>query len=131
MKEQKNKPKLKSMLRRKPDATMKQPGFITELSSLTGFREGDIRKVLTFAIFVMRRELMKKVQVRIPRIGTIYPCVKRSRMVNRFAGPGSKEKPTPMRIPDRWQIKLQPNRALVEDMKTLEVTQEELSKLTK
>lgn len=113
------------MRTRKPEKRLTSPGFIDELCQRTGFRESDIRKVITFSLFILRRELMNKTMVRLPKIGTLYPVIKRARLVTHFKGPGDPDVKRVM-APARWQIKFQLNRRLNEELKTLEVTAAEL-----
>ena len=114
---------IKRVSKRKPKDSLFIDELTREVQKRTGFRHQDIKEVFIACIEVLIDEMCKKKKFTIPRLGVLYPTIKRGREVTSLNG--GCEAPTRKWMDSRWVLRLQPGTYVTERLLKVKVTPKE------
>ncbi len=123
------KKELKHPQQRRPKEKVTWASFIKEISKRTGFRTDDILIVWRTGLDIIIETMVAKKSILLPKVGTLYPAIKPSRVV--VALSGGKKAPEKMTLPARWMIRFLPGKLVSSELLKLEPTEEEIDNLYK
>ena len=124
-----NKRKLKPLSQRKPEESIAYPDLVDMVVRKTKYRKVEVKLLMDTMFDIVHDSVCNKKSVKLPKLGTLFPTVKRSRIG--MALNGGVGKPVPCVVPDRWLARFQVSRDLEDDLKKLTVSEEELETLYK
>jgi nucleoid DNA-binding protein len=120
---------LKPLPQRKPKESVLYPGLIDLVVRKTKYRKDDVKIVVDCLLDTIAESLEKKKSVKLPKVGIIFPTIKRSRVGTAFnRGVG---KPFKMVVPDMWLVRFQSAKDLDRKLCKLPVSEKELDLLYK
>lgn len=108
---------------RKPKSVILIDEITREVQERTGFRHQDIKEVFLCCIDVLVEKLCEKRKFSLPKIGLIYPTIKRGRF--NMAMFGGLKKPEKIWMPSRWVLRLQPGGEIVKKLLDVPVLPDE------
>jgi len=120
---------LKPLKKRKPEESTGYPDLISSIVKETKYRKSDVKIVVDCMIDKVVESLNNKKSVNLPRIGILFPTIKRSRVGMSLNG--NVGKPTKMMVPDRWLPRFQASKCLRQSLSELIVLPKELDALYK
>lgn len=108
-----------NIIRAKPNEKVSYKDILREVEARTGFRYSDIRLVYMTIIDVMIEKIKEKKVVRIPKLGQLFPSIKRASKARNL------HTNEPIVVPARWLLKFQPGPKISMEVMDMPLTQEE------
>lgn len=106
----------------KPKEKVPYDSLLREVEERTGFKHADIRIVFLAFIDVLVETMLARKVVVLPKIGLIFPSIKRGRYYTNFQAEGGNGK---IYHPSRWVLRFQPGAFITRKLLEIEVSQQE------